>query len=206
MTLTGLANFALIQLLASKGDCGTDVASSWQFWADRTGRRSTDCKLKLWSASPPVKWPASSSEVDGPHLHQASQSDSSTRAVTTKQHLPPAQLHNISIAESRYPLVSKLLVPPPQKVQLGACVIVVDEGRWLDEWLVYHRMAGVEKFWIYGESLLHLGDAKLMEDLDTGSRDSTFEVLQPWVDAGVVQLHEFKEGAPASLNQLSCSH
>lgn len=54
---------------------------------------------------------------------------------------------------------------------LAVCAIAKNEGRYLQEWIEYHNMLGVGKFYIY----------------DNESTDNTQEVLQPYVDKGLVE-------------------
>lgn len=54
---------------------------------------------------------------------------------------------------------------------LTVCAIAKNEGRYFQEWIEYHKMMGVEKFYIY----------------DNESDDNTREVLQPYVDKGLVE-------------------
>jgi hypothetical protein len=54
---------------------------------------------------------------------------------------------------------------------LAMCAIAKNEGRYLQEWVEYHHMLGVEKFYLY----------------DNGSEDNTPGVLQPYVDKGLVE-------------------
>jgi len=54
---------------------------------------------------------------------------------------------------------------------LAMCAIAKNEGRYLQEWIEYHTMQGVEKFYIY----------------DNESADNTREVLQPYIDKGLVE-------------------
>ena len=57
------------------------------------------------------------------------------------------------------------------KHYLVVCAIAKDEGPYFKEWIDWHRKMGVEKFYIY----------------DNESSDETREVLQPYVDSGVVE-------------------
>ena len=54
---------------------------------------------------------------------------------------------------------------------LTLCAIAKNEGRYLQEWIEYHKMLGVEKFFIY----------------DNESADNTREVLQPYIDTNLVK-------------------
>lgn len=53
---------------------------------------------------------------------------------------------------------------------LSVCAIAKDEGRYFKEWIEWHHSLGVEKFYIY----------------DNESTDDTRAVLEPYIEAGVV--------------------
>jgi hypothetical protein len=55
---------------------------------------------------------------------------------------------------------------------LSAVAIFKDEARHLDEWLAFGVLEGIEHFLLY----------------DHVSKDNPREVLQPWIDAGIVEL------------------
>ena len=57
-------------------------------------------------------------------------------------------------------------------LQLGVVVIIRDEAPYLSEWLAYHHALGVEHFFIY----------------DNGSTDELHEVIEAWVNHGLVTL------------------
>ncbi len=57
---------------------------------------------------------------------------------------------------------------------LSICAIFKDEAPYLPEWIEFHRLVGVERFFLY----------------DNGSVDGGREVLEPWVRAGVVSIEE----------------
>jgi len=57
------------------------------------------------------------------------------------------------------------------KHYLSICAIAKDEGPYFAEWLEYHILAGVEKFYIY----------------DNGSSDDTRKILEPYIKAGIVE-------------------
>ncbi|POY75499.1 hypothetical protein BMF94_1401 [Rhodotorula taiwanensis] len=67
-------------------------------------------------------------------------------------------------------------VPAGEVGQLAICASVRSEGRFITEWLLYHRAVGVDRFYLY----------------DSGSLDDTLVMLQPWIDAGTVVLHTFR--------------
>lgn len=60
------------------------------------------------------------------------------------------------------------------KYQLSICAIFQNEARFLDEWIRFHQLVGVEHFWLYNNS----------------STDDYMEVLRPYINAGIVELYE----------------
>lgn len=62
-------------------------------------------------------------------------------------------------------------------VYLSVTAIINNEAPYIKEWIEYHKLAGVDRFYIY----------------DNGSTDNIKEVLQPYIDAGIVFYH-FAEG------------
>lgn len=56
------------------------------------------------------------------------------------------------------------------KYFMSIACIIKNEGPYLREWLEYHKLIGVEHFYVY----------------DNESSDNTKEVLQPYIDAGDV--------------------
>ena len=54
---------------------------------------------------------------------------------------------------------------------LTLCAIAKNEGSYLEEWIEYHKMLGVEKFFIY----------------DNESTDNTLEILQPYIKSNLVE-------------------
>lgn len=58
---------------------------------------------------------------------------------------------------------------------LGIAAIVKNEAPYIDEWLTYHRAAGVTKFYIY----------------DNGSTDGTRDILHSYADKGLVELIDY---------------
>jgi GT2 family glycosyltransferase len=49
---------------------------------------------------------------------------------------------------------------------------MLDEARDLREWIEFHRLQGVERFYLY----------------DNGSTDDTEEVVRPYVEEGIAEL------------------
>jgi hypothetical protein len=60
---------------------------------------------------------------------------------------------------------------------LAVCAIYRDEAPYLREWIEFHRLVGVERFFLY----------------DNQSGDDHGEVLAPYVERGVVAVHEWPE-------------
>ncbi len=58
---------------------------------------------------------------------------------------------------------------------LSACAIYRDEGPYLREWIEFHRLVGVERFFLY----------------DNASHDDHLQVLAPYLDEGIVTLHDW---------------
>ena len=75
-------------------------------------------------------------------------------------------------------------VQPEHYLSVAACV--KNEGRYLREWIEYHLWAGVEHFYIY----------------DNGSTDNTKDVLEPYLQRGIVTRH-YWVGKPSSKNQIA---
>ena len=66
---------------------------------------------------------------------------------------------------------------------LSAVAAIKNEAAYLDEWLAFGLLEGIEHVLLY----------------DNNSTDNTREVLQPWIDAGIVELFDWpihwKDGA-----------
>lgn len=78
--------------------------------------------------------------------------------------------------------------------KLTICAIVKDEGDYIREWIEFHRIQGVEHFFIY----------------DNGSSDSTLEILQEYCDGGIVDLIPWPNFSMAMNPQFAayahCAH
>ncbi|GAA5985637.1 hypothetical protein JCM10908_007053 [Rhodotorula pacifica] len=73
-------------------------------------------------------------------------------------------------------LESLINVPDDEVGELAICASLRNEGRFIIEWLLYYRILGVDRFYLY----------------DSGSEDDTLERLQPWMKAGTVKLQSFR--------------
>ena len=63
---------------------------------------------------------------------------------------------------------------------LAACSIYLNEAPNLLEWLEFHRLVGVERFFLY----------------DNGSTDEHLELLAPYIENEIVTLHEWQPSPP----------
>ena len=80
-------------------------------------------------------------------------------------------------------------VQPPHYAAL--CCIMKNEARYLDEWIEYSRMIGVEHFYLY----------------DHASDDNTRAVLEGYIAAGIVTLHQWEfDGYPQREAHTHCTH
>lgn len=77
-----------------------------------------------------------------------------------------------------------------KKYNLSIAAIFRDEARFLREWIEFHKVVGVEHFWLYNNL----------------SRDNYYEVLLPYIQQGVVELIDWpyeSHDAP-SWNSIQC--
>jgi glycosyltransferase involved in cell wall biosynthesis len=72
------------------------------------------------------------------------------------------------------------------RYELCACTMFKNEARYFDEWITFHRAVGVEHFYLY----------------NNGSTDNFREVLEPWVQRGIVTLFDWMDegGQVAAFN------
>lgn len=70
-----------------------------------------------------------------------------------------------------------LVDAPPDRdrtsVPLAVCAHFKNEGRYLREWIDFHRLVGVERFFLY----------------DNRSEDDFLPILRPFIEQGIVVLH-----------------
>lgn len=74
------------------------------------------------------------------------------------------------------------------KYQLALCAMFKDEARWLKEWIEFHKLMKVEKFYLYNNL----------------STDNYKEVLAPYIKAGEVELIDWPHYAKDWLN-IQCA-
>ena len=88
--------------------------------------------------------------------------------------------------KSGYSLLLLLVSPSlfSYQYEVGAAMIFRDEAPYLKEWIAYHRLVGVEHFWLFNNL----------------SKDNYLEVLKPYIDQGLVDLYDVPIDSP-TLNQ-----
>ena len=59
--------------------------------------------------------------------------------------------------------------------EIAICCLFQNEALWLKEWIEFHRLIGVEHFYLYNNL----------------STDNYLEILTPYIDAGIVELFNF---------------
>jgi len=67
--------------------------------------------------------------------------------------------------------VANFIALSAYEYNVSACCIFQNEDRFLKEWIEYHRLIGVEHFYIY----------------DNRSDDHSYEVLEPYIKDGIVE-------------------
>jgi hypothetical protein len=77
---------------------------------------------------------------------------------------------------------SGLFAEAKYRYELTICAMFKDEARWLKEWLVYHHnVLGFDHFYLYNND----------------STDNYIEVLQPFIEEGIVELIDWNSADPA---------
>ncbi|MCC3528786.1 MAG: tetratricopeptide repeat protein [Microcoleus sp. PH2017_22_RUC_O_B] len=77
-------------------------------------------------------------------------------------------------------------VKPRKKCKLSLCAIMKDEAPYLIEWLEFHKLVGVERFYLYNNN----------------SADNTLDIVKSYVQSGEVVLHDW----PFSPQQQSSAY
>ena len=68
--------------------------------------------------------------------------------------------------------------------ELAICAIFNNEGLYLKEWIEFHLLVGVKKFYLYNNS----------------STDNFMEVLAPYIESGIVDLTDWSIPKPCQLS------
>ena len=99
-----------------------------------------------------------------------------TLSLSSSKGLKKGKISKEVKAQAMKLLVEDLLIDQKEE-EIAICSAIHNEGRWINEFILFHRLIGVDRFYLY----------------DTGSDDDTIAVLTPWIRAGIVILHQFKE-------------
>ena len=89
------------------------------------------------------------------------------------------QLQRIDRININYSVCRGLDIKPKgdgggQRVYLSVLSIAKNEGPYIKEWIEYHKLVGIERFYFY----------------DNDSTDNTKEILEPYINNGTVIYHE----------------
>ncbi|NER01850.1 MAG: glycosyltransferase family 92 protein [Okeania sp. SIO3C4] len=104
-----------------------------------------------------------------PGVGGAKNSGFATKVGVTQQLLQKNLLLQVILEDqSRIPICS--ISPIIKKYKLSICGIMKDEGPYLVEWLEFHKLVGVERFYLY----------------DNSSSDNTINILRPYLESGEV--------------------
>jgi hypothetical protein len=68
---------------------------------------------------------------------------------------------------------------------LSVCAIYRNEGPYMREWVAFHRLMGVERFYLYN---------------DGSEEDGHREALAPYVDEGLITLYEWPDCLPPNVS------
>lgn len=72
--------------------------------------------------------------------------------------------------------------------QLSIATIFQNEAPYLKEWIEYHRMVGVQHFWLYNDA----------------STDNWAEVLAPYIEQGIVEVTDWASPTTAAFISYQC--
>lgn len=73
-----------------------------------------------------------------------------------------------------------------QQYKLSVCAVFQDEELFLKEWIEYHRLIGVDHFYLYNNL----------------SKDKSLEILQPYIHEGLVELYHWDVDAKTQKEYL----
>jgi len=76
------------------------------------------------------------------------------------------------------------------KYKFSVCAFFKDEEKYIREWVEYHKLIGVEHFYLY----------------DNGSRDFSRGILDPYVKEGLVTLIHWSDRMPFRLEEEAATH
>lgn len=85
----------------------------------------------------------------------------------------------VHLVQRVYYKILYYIIKPNNEVEyrynVSLCAIFKDEADYLKEWIEYHRIVGVERFYLYNNK----------------STDNYMEILQPYIEQGIVFLKEW---------------
>lgn len=88
-----------------------------------------------------------------------------------------ASLFCFFIIVVRYYFCKLFFKPKKYKYEVSVCAIFMNEGRFLREWVEYHKVIGVSHMYLYNNN----------------STDNFREVLAPYIESGFVTLYDWPE-------------
>lgn len=71
--------------------------------------------------------------------------------------------------------MAKGAIAGEKKYKVSICAIFKDEGQYLEEWIEFHLIVGIEHFYLY----------------NNGSSDNYIQVLKPYIDNNIVTLIDY---------------
>ena len=89
-----------------------------------------------------------------------------------------------------YTLILSLLIQFTSALtayELCVGAVFRNEGPFLKEWIEYHRMVGVEHFWLYNDE----------------STDNSMAILEPYIQMGIVDVEDHPSLRSSSMDSLS---
>ncbi|BGP13145.1 hypothetical protein JCM10213_000277 [Rhodosporidiobolus nylandii] len=95
---------------------------------------------------------------------------------------------------SALPLVASIasfaLTSPSARAKVAICAVPTHEERFLPEWLTWHRLLGVERFFLF----------------DNAPSRGMRRLLRPWIEEGSVVLYEIDYDEKASIGTVYQTH
>lgn len=86
-------------------------------------------------------------------------------------------LDTLKAKKIKYELEHSKIKYTKKKYSVSLCSIFKNEGKYLKEWVEFHRMIGIDHFYMY----------------DNNSTDNSVEVLRPYIDSGIVSLKKWEK-------------
>lgn len=76
-----------------------------------------------------------------------------------------------------------------KKYKVSLCLIFYNEGKYLKEWIEYHRIIGIDHFYLYNNN----------------STDNYMDVLKPYIDSGLVDVILWKDKPGQMTAYIDCA-